>query len=63
MVGLQLLGIVPDDEMVFAAQNHNVPVVLAASNGASVAFCNIADRLMGVSCPLPKNFKEWKVEG
>ena len=62
-VGLPLLGIVPEDEMVLAAQNHNIPVILAASTGASVAFCNIADRLLGRPCPLPRKFREWKVEG
>jgi septum site-determining protein MinD len=62
-VGLPLLGIVPEDEMVLAAQNHNIPIVLAAANGAAVAFCNIADRMMGNPCPLPRRIKEWKVEG
>ncbi|MDR0293627.1 MAG: septum site-determining protein MinD [Oscillospiraceae bacterium] len=62
-VGLPLLGVVPEDEMVLAAQNHNVPVVLAAGTGASVAFCNIADRLAGNPCPLPRRFREWKVVG
>jgi septum site-determining protein MinD len=62
-VGLPLLGVVPEDEMVLAAQNHNIPIVLAAENGASVEYCNIADRLLGNSCPLPKRFREWKVEG
>jgi septum site-determining protein MinD len=62
-VGLPLLGIVPEDEMVLAAQNHNTPIILAASTGASVAFCDIAERLMGNPCPLPKRFREWKVKG
>lgn len=62
-VGLPLLGVVPEDEMVLAAQNHNIPIILAAENGASVEFCNIADRMTGKPCPLPKRFREWKVEG
>jgi septum site-determining protein MinD len=62
-VGLPLLGVVPEDEMVLAAQNHNIPLILAAGNGASVAFCNIADRLTGVHRPLPKRLREWKVGG
>lgn len=62
-VGLPLLGVVPEDEMVTAAQNHNVPIVLAASTGAAVAFCNMADRLLGRECPLPRRFREWRVEG
>jgi septum site-determining protein MinD len=62
-VGLPLLGVVPEDEMVLASQNHNIPIVLAAENGASMEYCNIADRLMGNPCPLPKRFRQWKVEG
>lgn len=62
-IGLPLLGVVPEDEMVLASQNHNTPIVLAASNGAAVAFCDIADRLIGNHCPLPKKLKEWRVEG
>jgi septum site-determining protein MinD len=62
-IGLPLLGVVPEDEMVLASQNHNVPIVLAANNGAAVAFCDIADRLIGNPCPLPKRLREWRVEG
>jgi septum site-determining protein MinD len=62
-VGLPLLGVVPEDEMVLAAQNHNVPIVLAADNGASVAFCDVAERLAGNPRPLPKRLREWRVEG
>jgi len=62
-VGLPLLGLVPEDEMVLAAQNHNIPIVLATGTGAAVAYCNIADRLLGNPCPLPRKLKEWRVEG
>ncbi len=62
-VGLPLLGIVPEDEMVSAAQNHNIPLVLASQKGAGSALCNIAERLMGRECPIPRRFREWKVEG
>ncbi|MCL2003138.1 MAG: septum site-determining protein MinD [Oscillospiraceae bacterium] len=62
-VGLPLLGVIPEDEMVLAAQNHNIPIVLVSGNGASVAFCDVADRLSGTPRPLPKRLREWKVEG
>ena len=62
-VGLPLLGVVPEDEMVQASQNHNIPIIMAAGNGAAVAFCDIADRLTGNPCPLPKRLREWRVEG
>ena len=62
-IGLPLLGVVPEDEMVLASQNHNIPIVLASDNGAAVAFCDIADRLAGNHCPLPNRLREWRVEG
>ncbi|MDR1693303.1 MAG: P-loop NTPase [Oscillospiraceae bacterium] len=62
-VGLPLLGIVPEDEMVSAAQNHNIPLVLAGRKGAGSALCNIAERMMGRECPIPRRLREWKVEG
>ena len=62
-IGLPLLGIVPEDEMIGASQNRNLPIILAAGNGAAAAFCDIADRLLGNECPLPGRLKEWRVEG
>lgn len=60
--GLQLLGIIPEDEMVIAAQNHNMPVILLESDGAAVAYLNIAERLCGIDRPLQKRLKVWRVD-
>ena len=53
-VGLRLLGIVPEDESVITCSNLGTPVILYKRTGASVAYLNIARRLMGARVPLMK---------
>lgn len=59
-VGLPLLGVVPEDEIVMAAAVRGMPAVLAAHDGAVVAWLNIAERLLGKSVPLPR-IRQWNI--
>ena len=59
-IGLPLLGIVPEDEIVMAAASKGVPVILAASTGAAVSYLNIAKRFLGMRVPLER-IKVWKI--
>lgn len=59
-IGLPLLGVVPEDEIVLAAAAKGVPVILAASTGAAVSYLNIAKRFMGMKVPLER-IKTWKI--
>ncbi len=52
MVGLPLVGIVPEDAAVIAAANKGLPLVLFGRSGASHAFHSIAKRLEGQQVPL-----------
>lgn len=61
-IGLPLLGIVPEDEMVIAAQNHNTPVILTTHTGAAVAYVNMAERLLGNQRPIPMRLRKGTVE-
>ncbi len=59
-IGLPLLGVIPDDEIVIAAATKGVPVILAASTGAAVSYLNIAKRFLGMKIPLER-IKTWKI--
>jgi septum site-determining protein MinD len=52
ILSVDLLGVVPDDESVIKAANHGEPTVLDPNSKASLAYRNIARRILGDSVPL-----------
>ncbi len=52
MVGLPLLGIVPEDEDVIAAGSRGQSLLKMKRGGAATAFRNIAQRLDGIRLPI-----------
>lgn len=52
ILAIELLGIVFDDDAVIAASNRGEPIVLDPSSRASIAYRNIARRILGESVPL-----------
>jgi septum site-determining protein MinD len=52
VLAIDLLGIVPDDEYVIKAANSGEPTVMNAGSKASLAFRNIARRMLGDTVPL-----------
>lgn len=59
ILSIDLIGIVPDDEHVLKAANQGEPTVLNADSKASLAYRNIARRILGDSVPL-MNLEEQK---
>lgn len=61
-LSIDLLGIVADDDQVIKASNQGEPIALDPNNRASIAYRNIARRILGESVPLnplvdePKGF-------
>lgn len=51
LLGIQLIGIVPEDESVIIGSNRGAPVVTDVKSRAGQAFRNIAKRLQGQSVP------------
>jgi septum site-determining protein MinD len=51
LLGIQLVGIVPEDESVIIGSNRGAPVVNDAKSRAGQAFRNIAKRLQGHEVP------------
>jgi septum site-determining protein MinD len=51
LLGIQLVGIVPEDENVIIGSNRGAPVVNDAKSRAGQAFRNIAKRLQGQEVP------------
>lgn len=51
LLGIELIGIVPEDENVIIASNRGAPVAHDAKSRAGQAFRNIAKRLMGENVP------------
>jgi septum site-determining protein MinD len=51
LLGIQLIGIVPEDENVIIGSNKGAPVVTDAKSRAGQAFRNIAKRLQGEDVP------------
>ncbi|MCA1025311.1 septum site-determining protein MinD [Cytobacillus kochii] len=49
---LELLGIVADDDQVIRATNQGEPIAMDPNNIASIAYRNIARRILGESVPL-----------
>lgn len=58
-LGIDLLGVVPEDESTIVATNSGVPCVLLPDSYAGRAYSNIARRLLGEAVPLLK-FEEQK---
>lgn len=52
ILSLDLLGVVPDDEHVIRAANHGEPTVVRPDSRASIAYRNIARRILGDPVPL-----------
>jgi septum site-determining protein MinD len=51
-LSIELIGIVADDDEVIKASNHGEPIALNPNNKASIAYRNIARRILGESIPL-----------
>ena len=52
ILGIDLLGVVPDDERIIVSSNRGEPAVIEASSLAVQAYRNIAKRIMGEDVPL-----------
>ncbi|MCY0869988.1 MAG: septum site-determining protein MinD [Firmicutes bacterium] len=52
VLSLDLLGVVPDDEHVIRAANQGEPTVVKPDSKASIAYRNIARRILGEAVPL-----------
>src|SRR5690606_15469683 len=52
ILGIDLLGVVPDDEHIVISTNRGEPVAIDEDSMAGVAFRNIAKRLLGEDIPL-----------
>lgn len=59
ILAIDLLGVVPDDEQVIKAANEGEPTVMNPGSKASIAFRNIARRILGDAVPL-MTFEEKK---
>jgi septum site-determining protein MinD len=51
LLGIQLIGIVPEDESVIIGSNRGAPVVTDGKSRAGLAFRNIAKRIQGLDVP------------
>jgi len=51
LLGIRLIGIVPEDENVIIGSNRGTPIVTDGKSRAGQAFRNIAKRLQGVDVP------------
>jgi septum site-determining protein MinD len=51
-LSIDLIGIVADDDEVIKASNHGEPIAMNPNSKASVAYRNIARRILGESIPL-----------
>ncbi|MDP2778722.1 MAG: septum site-determining protein MinD, partial [Anaerolineales bacterium] len=51
LLGIQLIGIVPEDESVIISSNRGAPVVNDPKSRAGQAFRNIAKRIQGQDVP------------
>jgi len=52
MVGVQLIGVVPEDKAVFQALHTNVPLILYKKKLAAYDFLDVARRIAGEDIPL-----------
>jgi len=51
ILGLTIIGIIPEDELVLSASNSGVPVTLNMQSKAGTAFNNVARRVIGEDVP------------
>jgi len=51
ILGLTIIGIIPEDELVLSASNSGVPVTLNLQSKAGMAFNNVARRVIGEDVP------------
>ncbi len=51
ILGLTIVGIIPEDELVLSASNSGIPVTLNMQSKAGMAFNNVARRLTGEDVP------------
>ena len=51
-LSIDLIGIVADDDEVIKASNHGEPIAMNPNSKASIAYRNIARRILGESVPL-----------
>lgn len=59
-LSIDLIGIVADDDEVIKASNHGEPIVHNPNSKASIAYRNIARRILGESVPLQPIHQEEK---
>lgn len=52
ILAINLLGVVPEDEMIVVSTNRGEPAVLSENSKAGQAYRNIARRIMGETVPL-----------
>src|SRR5690625_3636653 len=52
VLSIDLIGIVLDDDEVIKASNHGEPVAFQPNTKASIAYRNIARRILGETVPL-----------
>lgn len=62
VLAVKLIGVVPDDDSVIKSANSGEPLTFNASSPASMAFTNIANRLVGVEVPF-MDFSEQDQKG
>ena len=58
ILGLELIGVIPEDEEIVSSVNRGEPIVLTDNKKAGLEFKNIAERLLGREVPIP----EWKAK-
>jgi len=51
ILGLAIIGIIPEDELVLSASNSGIPVTLNVQSKAGMAFNNVARRVIGEDVP------------
>lgn len=51
ILGLTIIGIIPEDELVLSASNSGIPVTLNMQSKAGLAFNNVARRVVGEDVP------------
>ena len=51
ILGLTIIGIIPEDELVLSASNSGIPVTLNMQSKAGMAFSNVARRVIGEDVP------------
>lgn len=52
ILGIQLIGVVPDDEAIIVSTNKGEPAVLNEKSRPAIAYKNVAKRIMGEDVPL-----------